>query len=147
SRELFAHGVPTIDAIRQASSRNCYFLSAVAGYASARPTELADLIETNSDGGYTVHFPGKTPIKVSTPTTGELAAYNVNPGDGIWLAVLLKAYGQYKLHKKPASVKTNSVEAVAMRGGSTGKVVSLLTGHGQRSYNPISAQNNLRGIL
>src|ERR1700733_14758695 len=95
SPELFAHGIPRMEEITQGDTNECYFISVVAGLAHERPQELAKLIETKPDGSFTVHFFGTAPINVTRPTTAEISAYSSAIGDGIWLPVLVKAYGVF----------------------------------------------------
>ncbi len=98
SPQLFAHGMPRIDEIHQGDTNECYFISVVGGLAHERPQQLVDLIEAKPNGTFTVHFFGTEPINVTRPTTAEMTTYSNAMGDGIWLPVLMKAYGVYKLN-------------------------------------------------
>lgn len=89
----------TPEAIKQGAVGDCYFLSAVASLAvtNAGKESIANMIQDNKDGSYTVKFPGAAdePITVKAPTAAEMAIYEEPLGHGTWAAVLEKGYGQY----------------------------------------------------
>jgi hypothetical protein len=152
SPELFAHGVPRMDEITQGDTNECYFISVVAGLARARPQELAKLIEAKPDGTFTVHFFGTRPINVTRPTTAEISGYSSAIGDGIWLPVLMKAYGVLKLNTGWKSndmtpVEEDPMEAAAIHKGHSAPVIALLTGHGANVFTPASIADVLRKKL
>ena len=98
NRSLFPAGVSSIrpDNIRQGMIGDCYFLAAVASQARTPEGRQAihDMIGDNHDGTFTVTFPGRDPVTVSAPTDAELATYSSAGSDGLWLAVLEKAYAE-----------------------------------------------------
>lgn len=147
SPELYAHGLPQIDEIRQGGALDCWFISVVGAMAHQRPKELASLIESNDDGNYTVHFYGHNPVRVMRPSAGELTAWNSNGGNGFWLQVLLKAYGKIQLEKNIAKNEVDPIEGVVTHGGGTARVVRLLTGHESRSKKVKEWGNDLRPHL
>jgi hypothetical protein len=152
SPELFAHGLPRMDEITQGDTNECYFISVVAGLARARPEQLAKLIAAKPDGSFTVHFFGTAPINVTRPTTAQISAYSSAISDGIWLPVLLKAYGVFKLNTgwsrtDMTPVEEDPMEAAAIHGGRSAPVIALLTGHGANGYKPASIADVLRKKL
>lgn len=132
SPKLFAHGLPKIDEIIQGGTNDCWFLSSLGALVLAHPEQLAKMIEPNADGSsFTVHFFGVKPVKVGRPSSGEIAGYNSNGGDGIWLAVMLKAYGKLQMQTtgQYKEIPLDPVERTVVHGGIAGRVVPLLTGH------------------
>ena len=131
SPQLYAHGLPKIDEIKQGGANNCFFLAVVGGLVLAHPEQIKEMIETNNDGNsFTVYFKGAKPVKVDRPSAAECGAYNSNGGDGIWLPVLLKAYGRWKMRTgQYKDAHLDPVERAVVHGGVPATVVTLLTGH------------------
>ncbi len=104
NRDLFANKDNPLasinpDAIKQGEIGDCYFLGALAALASSRQGKesIRNMIKDNGNGTYTVTFPGAKgkPVTVEAPTDAELARYAQGSADGIWPAVLEKAYGKH----------------------------------------------------
>jgi hypothetical protein len=93
SRQLFSEGIPRLTAIRQDWTSDCYFLSAAGALAQANPQAIVRLVASNSDGSFTVSFPGKPAMRLPAPTDTEIATYS-NARDGVWLSLLEKACNQ-----------------------------------------------------
>ncbi len=133
-KNLWGQNIDPIDSICPESVEqnyigDCYFLAPVAAMANTPDgkKDIKNMIEDNGDGTYTVTFPGdpKHPITVDEPTQAELGR-GATPGqDGIWVAVLEKAYGKYKDKHSDADYEysTDSIE-----GGSCKDTLELLTG-------------------
>jgi hypothetical protein len=69
-------------------------LSSLASTNKGRD-EIQKMLTENSDGTFTVKFPGADkPITVNKPTPAELALYNTPDSHGIWASVIEKAYGE-----------------------------------------------------
>ncbi|MBF2055541.1 MAG: hypothetical protein IGS03_18985 [Candidatus Sericytochromatia bacterium] len=96
TRELFPKGLESIrpDHIEQGELGDCYFLAAVASLADtpSGKRQIFNMIQPHSDGRFTVTFPGKEPVTFHGPTDSELGLYSTSGRDGLWLAVLEKAY-------------------------------------------------------
>jgi hypothetical protein len=105
------------------------------------------MIETNGNGTYTVHFFGTNPVTIEKPSLAEISAFNTDAGDGLWLPVLVKAYGRYKLDHKSTPVPEDPLEAVAIHGGLTSPIIALLTNHGTSSHRPSQFEGELRKKL
>lgn len=86
------------EAIQQKSIGDCYFEASLASLAKERPQDIEKMIKDNSDGTYTVTFPGAPdePVIVKAPTEAELGVYNGASEYGIWANVIEKAFGQYR---------------------------------------------------
>ncbi len=84
-------GEPDWQSVRQGSYGNCYFLAALVGKAKTDPGAIKRMIKDNQNGTYTVTFPGRKPVTITAPTEGERALSS--SGNGLWVAVLEKAWG------------------------------------------------------
>lgn len=97
-QELFPKGLESIrpDHIEQGELGDCYFLAAVASLAHTPQgkQQIFNMIQSLPDQRYQVTFPGKEPIVIDAPTTGEMSMYGNSGQDGLWLSVLEKAYAQ-----------------------------------------------------
>ena len=127
ARQLYSAGVPHLAAIRQDSTYDCYFNSAVGSLAQASAQNIMKLIQQNPDGTFTVTFPGKAPEKVPAPTDSEIAAYS-DASDGVWFNVLEKAYAKIR-PIKPAMATKEPLDAAALIGGDGNAVMALVSGH------------------
>ncbi len=133
SRELFADQTNpensiTPEAITQGFTGNCYLLASIAAVAKTEPELIFDMIAANSDGTYTVTFPGDVshPVTVEAPTTSELGLFNEGSSEGIWASVLEKSYGKYVKTYRGQQGLTD-IEA-AGNGGNPRDAMKLLTG-------------------
>ncbi len=117
------------DAVKQGSANDSAFDAVVAALATSRPELLQDLISTHDDGSFAVNFPGEKGWgpNVSKPTDAELGAFNHGGKNGIWAAVLEKAYGKYQgeqSYRGESNPLQNGAES-----GSVESAIFLLTGN------------------
>ncbi len=111
---LFPNELDSVDGryVIQGGVYDCRFLSIVAGFASTPngKSVLFSMIKENPDGTYTVTFPNEMdhPITVQPLTEKEVSIYArledrvTRQNKGLWLAVLEKAFGQYRIaHQSP----------------------------------------------
>jgi hypothetical protein len=126
-RQLFAEEIPHLTSIRQDSTSDCYFNSAVGSVAQASPKAIVKLIKQNADGTFTVTFPGKASDRIPAPTDAEIAAYS-DAADGIWFNVLEKAYAKIR-PIDPKAATSEPIDAAALIGGSENDVLGLISGH------------------
>jgi hypothetical protein len=145
---LFVHELPQIDGTSQHSTNDCYFLSVVASLSRQRPKDLMRLIEDNGDGSYTVCFYGADPIKVGCVSDAEISSY-VSSDDGLWLPILLKAFGKLGLKKKwnnhdATPIHEDPLETMSIHGGNCAPVVGFLSGHAVNSKKPQEIAGNIR---
>jgi Calpain family cysteine protease len=130
-RQLFADGIPHLAAMRQDWTSDCYFMSATGALAEADPQAIVRLVASNSDGTFTVSFPGKTAVRLPAPTETEIATYS-NAKDGLWLSLLEKAFAVLRIKAEPAQASTREpLDSVGFRTGSS-NVMELLTGHASK---------------
>lgn len=130
---LFSGQRPHIIGIQQGHTSDCYFLSAVASFAEARPNDLMALFTANSDGTFTVNLHHHQPIVLPPPSSAEVATYSDAGADGVWLTVLEKAYALAKEQRLDMNM-TEPLDAVTIRGGSPSQVIYYLTGHKAHFY-------------
>lgn len=118
----------TPEAVDQEQVGDCYFLASVAAVAKTKEGKesIKNMIEDNKDGTYTVRFPGNPrAITVDEPTDAELAHGAAAGREGVWVAVLEKAYAKYQAKEtgeKPRYM-TDGIE-----GGYTNEALELMTG-------------------
>lgn len=120
------------DAIRQGNSGDCYFESAVAGLALAKPEAIRDMIlELPNDGGYMVTFPGEPdkPIFVAKPSDADMVLYNHPRNLGTWANVLELAYGKLQAEKAGEGDAPTKPLAEYLHGGALTEGIRVLTGH------------------
>lgn len=132
NRSVFGGGAPDPTSVQQGSIGDCYFLAALVGKAYRDPAAVKRMIADNGNGTFTVTFPGRRPISVKAPTDAELARYSTSGQNGIWLAILEKAYGQVR--NDESWFGRTTVEHDAADGGgflSTG--IGAVTGNGTDS--------------
>lgn len=105
---LFTSGVASISPtyIRQGKISDCNFLATIASYINrgGGRRQILNMIRPQPDGGYVVSFPGapSEPVKIAALSPTELSYYAFTRDDagastGLWLPVLEKAYGQYRI--------------------------------------------------
>lgn len=132
SQLLFASSVPHLESMRQGKTGDCYLIASLGSLAVNRPDELCSLVKSTDNGKFDVYFPGREPVLVDAPTEAEFATFGESGGDGIWLNVFEKAFGQVRLGT--ASEQEDSDMYDKISGGKSGTVISLLTGHKTKRY-------------
>ena len=97
---------------------------ALLKHLQCKHPEVNDMISPNSNGTYSVTFPGHAAVTVNAPTNAEIAAFSTSGSDGMWLTLLERAYGQ--LQDPDALIPQD-----ALRGsGSSDAIVDLSGGTG-----------------
>lgn len=99
-------------AVQQGGVGDCSFLAILAGMASTKSgrESISKMIKPDGDG-YIVNFPNGESTRVEKPTPAELTLYAGNNGNGIWPAVLEKAYGQLLAAKHNKDVNAPQLAA------------------------------------
>lgn len=144
---VFNTGFVSTFQVSQGSIGDCYYLAAVASYAHMRGPELRGRIQPNRNGGATIRFGENTRITVSAPTDGELGYMASSRGNGTWLTLMEKAYGQLRNNQAWFGRTTVAADA-ADGGGLVTAGIKALTGHGA-SFHLVDAMSldSLRGTL
>ncbi len=142
---LFIDGASKDDVV-QGYIGDCYFAAGIAAVAGQNPQLIRDAIRENGDGTYTVRFfeprYSGEPRKVEVTVDGQLPTRfgGIHYGKGknrseLWVAILEKAYAQYK----------GGYEAIG-NGGSAGDVMAALTGR-MDEYRSISPRTNSESLF
>ncbi|MBX9693827.1 MAG: hypothetical protein K2Z81_15670, partial [Cyanobacteria bacterium] len=149
SMQLFADGFPHINGIRQGHTSDCYFLSVVGALVCRDPEAVRRMIQPNGDGTFTVSFCQGSPIRVNAPTLAEIATYADSGGDGYWLTVLEKAYGELKESSGDGGSMLEPLDAVTIHGGKLSPVMVALTGRVGKwySFKSQGTRQNIRTLL
>jgi hypothetical protein len=86
--------------IVQGAFGDCKFVSSLSAFAATPNADEAihDMIKANSNGSYTVTFPGDTahPVTVNGLTAGEKMIGTSTTDGAMYATILEKAYGQYR---------------------------------------------------
>ena len=137
SDPLFSSAGPSPNDIEQGDLGDCYFLSTISAIAKVDPAAIRKDIINNQDGTYTVDFTngsGVKPIRVSadlpTYSDGQLAYAGLGAGHSIWVAVLEKAFADFR---------TAAKNYASLSGGWMAEVFSDLGIKSQSTYATASA--------
>jgi hypothetical protein len=128
-RDLFADGVPNLESCHQGPLGDCFFVAVVGASVVRDPGAVRSMIKQERDGSCTVSFPNGKQVHVPALTDTELALTSTTGNDGLWLALLEKAYGTLRNEGLPEEKQTASTTDAIARGGSTTTTIRLMTGH------------------
>ena len=134
-RELFLPTDPELSTFHQGRLGDCYLLCTIAAQVHRNPKAIRDMIRPVVTGGFQVVFGDGQKIQVARLTDAELLlGAHLDSQHGSWLAVLEKAYGIIRKHGREKQGKYSAangdyVPTETLGGGSSGAIISLLTGH------------------
>ena len=148
NRELFATGVPKLDMLHQGRLGDCFCLAPLGAMIHRDPQQVVHMFTPQKDGDYQVQFGSGSPVTMHSLTDAEIALSSTSRGDGTWVNMYEKAVGLYTIQNRPApkaspsnTAAANSAEQadpsfldVIGKGGSAGKVISIITGHSTRRF-------------
>jgi len=117
STELFANGVPDVNALRQGGIGDCYFLAALGSAVAQDPQAVADMVVPEEDGTYTVTFPNGESANVAAPTMAEMATYGRSGADGMWVTLFERAAGATRDSDNPLPAEELDGGSIAGRAG------------------------------
>lgn len=124
----------TIDHCHQGPLGDCFFVAPVGGMVKRNPAALRAMISPLTGvEGYNVKFGNGRVVRVSPLTDAEVAISSTT-GDkagqeGVWLAVLEKAFGTMRRDDNPSRYEMESATDAIAKGGSSSSVIQMLTGH------------------
>jgi hypothetical protein len=98
--ELFV-GAPNATVVKQGSRGDCWLLAALVGLAHREPDAIKRMVTPDPESNgqrFKVKFPGESELVVDRPTDGEMLLMSSAPGNGLWLAVIEKAWGEIAFH-------------------------------------------------
>ena len=121
-----------LDHMRQGPLSDCYFISSLGSLLVERPEQLKRLITPLPDGTFRASYPGRVPFVVGRPTEAELAISSVSADDGLWLPVMERAFGQFRMLKQSPNDDTEATDVIS-HGGRTGPTIDVLTGNSHKS--------------
>ena len=150
---------PTIEHCHQGPLGDCFFVSVVGAAVKRDPAGFKQTVRElpesgggggGGGGGYAVKFGSGKEIKVSPLTDAEIALSSTTSdkaGDeGLWLAVMEKAFGTSRMQDRPDRFTTESATDAIAQGGTTATVIRELTGHSteriilKRRYRPVGLE-------
>ena len=121
-----------LDHMRQGPLSDCFFLASLGSLLVQRSEQLKSLLTPLPDGTFRASFPGQAPFIVRRPTDAELAISSVSAGDGCWLPVTEKAFGQFRMLKRGFDEDVEATDSIS-HGGRTGPTIDLLSGNRHKS--------------
>ncbi|MCW3094717.1 MAG: hypothetical protein JWL77_335 [Chthonomonadaceae bacterium] len=127
-RDLFVSGAPKLENIRQGKLGDCFCLAPLGAMLARNPQEVMDRFVRQPDNSYQFVF-GTSPVHVTVPTDAEMALTAGSEQDGLWVSLYEKAVGTARLLEKPGMTSPGSVIDALGKGGSSGTILSRLTGH------------------
>ena len=88
------------EAVRQGRLGSCYFHAVVAALAQTSPQMLQGMIKSNTDGTYTVQFADGKKENAYSEDLHYTRDSGYDLSDGLWVAVLFRAYAQKILREE-----------------------------------------------
>ena len=131
SRDLFPESVPSLAACHQEGLGDCYFLSVVGAMVHRNPSAVKAMFSQGDDGSITVAFGDGRNVKVGRPTDAEIVICSTAGANGLWLAVLEKAFRQVCVEDQHGAHEGFDLYD-RLHGGSAGQVIGMVGGHGSR---------------
>jgi hypothetical protein len=127
--QLFASSLPRLEMIHQGHLGDCFCLAPIGAMVHRDPQEVASMFSVEDQNHCVVKI-GAEPVTVTLPTDAERAIGRMaNSHDGLWVALYEKAISQlHNDRQSPDQQSDSSIDAIA-GGGSSGKIISELTGH------------------
>ena len=96
------HGVKP-QAVRQGKLGSCYFHAVIAALAESQPEGLQGMIQANRDGTYTVRFADAVKENAYPEDVQYTRESGYDLSEGLWVAVLFRAYAQRVLRQSLVS--------------------------------------------
>jgi hypothetical protein len=92
--DLYGRQGVTPQAVRQGNLGSCYFHAVIAALAESQPATIQRMIQANSDGTYTVRFADAVKENAYPEDVEYARQSGYDLSDGLWVAVLFRAYAQ-----------------------------------------------------
>jgi len=96
---LYGSGGVRPEGVRQGRLGSCYFHAVVAAMAQTKPQVLKDMIHSGSAGTFTVHFADGKQETAYPEDLSYTRGIGYDLSDGLWVAVLFRAYAQRVLRE------------------------------------------------
>ncbi len=128
-RELFVGNAPSLTGFHQGHLGDCYFLSAVGAAVARNAAAVRNMFHPQPNGSCELTFGNGKRVHVSRLTDAEVALGSSAGAQGLWLNVLEKGFGQFKIRtSRNAHHSGVALDAIA-HGGDADDTIELLTGH------------------
>jgi len=99
AKDLYGRQGVTPQAVRQGNLGSCYFHAVIAALAKSQPETIQGMIQANSDGTYTVRFADAVKENAYPEDIEYARRSGYDLSDGLWVAVLFRAYAQRVLRQ------------------------------------------------
>jgi hypothetical protein len=96
------------EAVRQGRLGSCYFHAVIAALAQVQPQALQRMIQSNSDGTYTVRFADDVKENAYAEDIRYTRESGYDLSEGLWVAVIFRAYAQRVLRQALVSAVEKS---------------------------------------
>jgi hypothetical protein len=127
-RVLFAGTGPSLRGLHQGLLGDCYFVATLGALVARDRTEVARIVRLGPEKGFEVRFPNGESTRVAAVSDAEIALGSFAAGQGLWLNVLEKAYGELVARSlQRRRVFENAIDAVG-GGGHATAAMALFTG-------------------
>ena len=127
-RDLFTTTVPQLETIHQGRMGDCFCLAPLGAMLHRDAKSVVACFRKQPDGSYELKL-GPHTQRVTLPTDTELLLSSSNEQAGIWVNLYEKAIGDLVNRLKPLNQQADiGLDALA-KGGSSGRVLELITGH------------------
>jgi hypothetical protein len=127
-RKLFVGEGPRLRSFHQGLLGDCYFVATLGALVERDPVDVTRLIRAGTDGSFDVRFPNGESSHVAKVSDTEIALGSYVLGQGLWLNVLEKAYGELVARSlQRRRVFENALDAVGS-GGLATSALTLFTG-------------------
>jgi hypothetical protein len=128
-RTLFAEGAPSVRGLHQGPLGDCYFVATLAAMVDRDPDDVRRIIRPGPDGSFVVRFPDGETVTVRHVSDAEVALGSSAVGQGLWMTVLEKAYGELVGRSMARrGVIEDAIDALG-HGGHPTTALELFTGH------------------
>jgi hypothetical protein len=127
-RELFSEGGPSLRSFHQGLLGDCYFVATLGALVNRDPADVRRTVRAGPAGTFDVRFPNNEFARVATVSDTEIALGSYVRGQGLWLNVLEKAYGELVARSLQRRREfTDALDAVG-NGGLATSAMTLFTG-------------------
>jgi len=99
AKDLYGRQGVTPQAVRQGNLGSCYFHAVIAALAESQPETIQRMIQANSNGTYTVRFTDAVKENAYPEDVEYARRSGYDLSDGLWVAVLFRAYAQRVLRQ------------------------------------------------
>ncbi|VTR96768.1 C2 family cysteine protease [Tuwongella immobilis] len=127
-RSVFESDPPRLETIHQGRMGNCFCLAPLGAMLARDPQSVVRCFRQLPDGRYELQL-GQFRESVALPTDTELLLSASTEQSGVWVNLYEKAIGNLVNRFKPEDKQAETALDAIARGGSSSRVLELLTGH------------------